>query len=316
MSLSTRRRRATHAGSWYDDSEDRLRRSLNRWLEHAASEGRAPPGSTVHAIIAPHAGYSYSGSTAAYAYTAINPRRFSRVIVLGPSHHVYLRDRCAVTDAHALDTPIGSLPVDREVVDGLLEMSDRRVRFVRMNMDMDEAEHSIEMHLPYIRRTFHGIDVKVVPIVVGALSEDTEREFGRVFAPWLGDGETFFVISSDFCHWGTRFRYTHVDREAQTIWQGIERLDREGMAIIESGDHSAFCRYQHRTENTICGRHPIGVFMSALANCTAHSGRAFATHFLRYKQSSRCLKMSDSSVSYASAIVYTGDSPQSSRRRN
>lgn len=307
---SSRRRRATHAGSWYEASEDRLGRSLRRWLENASTEARAPSGMTVHAVIAPHAGYSYSGSTAAYAYAALNPRRFSRVIVLGPSHHVYLRDRCAITDAHTLETPIGNLAVDREVVDGLLEHSDRKARFVRMGADMDEAEHSIEMHLPYLRHVFANTDVKIVPIVVGALSEDTEREFGRVFSPWLGDGETFFVISSDFCHWGTRFRYTRLDRIYNHIWQSIEHLDREGMSIIESGDHSAFCRYHQRTENTICGRHPIGVLMSALSHCSAHCDREFGTSFVRYKQSSRCMKMSDSSVSYASALVYTSDSPQ------
>lgn len=268
---------------------------------------------TVHAVIAPHAGFSYSGSTAAYAYSAVDVRRFSRVFVLGPSHHVYLRDRCAVSDAHSLETPLGELPVDRDVVDGLLDTDDRSARFVKMTTEMDEAEHSIEMHLPYIRHIFAGRDVKVVPIVVGSLSEEKERNFGRMLSAWIGDGETFFVISSDFCHWGSRFGYTRVDRTLQNIWQGIERLDREGMSCIESGDHSAFCNYQRRTENTVCGRHPIGVLMSALAYCQANTGRSFTTNFVRYKQSSRCESMTDSSVSYASGLIQTVASPSRGR---
>lgn len=365
MSSSTRRRRATHAGSWYDSSSVALQRSLSSWLQHAASNGdlQAPQGHTVHAIIAPHAGYSYSGPTAAYAYAAINAARFSRVFILGPSHHVYLRDRCAVTDAHVLDTPVGPLPVDRDVVDGLLQQgyrdsSDGRggggggsrgdsisgstnhnnntnshhhlnnhtnsnnntntrhqqqhdlddLTFVKMSLDMDEAEHSIEMHLPYVRQVFSSPDVKVVPIVVGALSEAKERQFGRALSSWLGDGETFFVVSSDFCHWGTRFRYTMRTHDLP-IWRSIERLDHEGMEIIEMGDHAEFCRYQYRTENTICGRHPIGVLMAALSACSAASDNhvRFHTKFVKYKQSSKCLKLSDSSVSYASALVYTPD---------
>lgn len=307
--MALRRRRATHADSWYDASKHTLRTSLTRWLTQAQSEVTPSPDATVHAVIAPHAGYAYSGPTAAYAYAAVNPTNFSRVVILGPSHHVYLKDRCAVSIADVLETPLGSLPVDREVIDGLLELSDRDARFVRMSCDMDEAEHSIEMHLPYIRHVFADVDVKVVPIVVGALSEAKERHFGRIFASWLGDGETFFVISSDFCHWGTRFRYTPVDADCSSIWKSIENMDREGMALIEAGHHDAFCRYQQRTQNTVCGRHPIGVFMSALAYCEAHADYRFVTRFVRYKQSSRCVNMSDSSVSYASAVVHTSDMP-------
>lgn len=293
-----RRRRATHAGSWYDARPDVLRRSLTTWL----SEARAANPSThpVHAVIAPHAGFSYSGSTAAYAYSAIDPSRFSRVFVLGPSHHVYLNDRCAVSDAHVLDTPLGELPVDRHVVERLVR---DHCRFVRMKPEMDEAEHSIEMHLPYIRHVFHQRNVMVVPIVVGSLSEEKERQFGAILSTWLGDGETLFVISSDFCHWGSRFGYTLVDRDAQSIWQSIENLDHEGMQLIERSDHAAFCSYQRRTENTVCGRHPIGVLITALTKCASSGSHHFTTRFVRYVQSSRCMSMSDSSVSYATALI-------------
>lgn len=323
---STRRRRATHAGSWYEARPERLRKSLTTWLSAAAAHGSLGVASSVspslsashpvYAVIAPHAGYSYSGKAAAYAYAAVDPRRFSRVFILGPSHHVYLADRCAVSDATTLETPLGDLPVDREVADGLLEHSDSSAKFVKMTSDMDAAEHSVEMHLPYIRHVFRDVDVKVVPIVVGSLSEERERSFGKILSSWLGDGETFFIISSDFCHWGTRFRYTRIDRQSQYIYQSIERLDHEGMDAIESGDHSAYCSYQARTENTVCGRHPIGVLMSALSYCSRHSGRTFTTRFVRYEQSSRCVSMSDSSVSYASALVQTsGTEGRSSRRQ-
>lgn len=286
-----------------------------------------PEGTTVHAIIAPHAGYSFSGSTAAYAYSNINTKKFSRIVILGPSHHVYLRNKCAVTNANILETPLGDLQVDRAVCDGLLD--DHRALFVNMNEDMDEAEHSIEMHLPYIKYIFdNNDDIKVVPVVIGSLSEDREKDFGRILSTWFGDGETFFIISSDFCHWGTRFRYTNIYNNnnnnittntnntnnnikngGMEIWQSIEELDKEGMSIIENGNHSEFCTYQRHTENTICGRHPIGVLMSALTYCSAYSNHIFTTCFVKYKQSSKCVKMSDSSVSYASALVYTSDSP-------
>lgn len=303
-------RRATHAGSWYDSSAESLRKSLRSAILHAQSElssQQISPSSdsAVHAIIAPHAGFSYSASTAAYAYAAIDPQRFSRVFVLGPSHHVYMKDTCALSNAHTLVTPLGDLQVDREVVDGLVSSEESSTRFIRMKMYNDEAEHSIEMHLPFIRLVFADVPIKVVPIVVGSLSEDKERAFGRVLSSWIGDGESFFVISSDFCHWGTRFGYTRIDDTSIPIWKSIEKLDREGMQRIESGNHASFCAYQHNTENTVCGRHPIGVLMSALTCCSSNSIQKFKTRFVRYDQSCRSLSMSDSSVSYASAIIQT-----------
>lgn len=96
---------------------------------------------------------------------------------------------------------------------------------------MDEAEHSMEMHLPYLAKVFHGyfIDsitwlafnvlycwllvtlsfcsypVKVVPILVGALNSENEAMFGKLLAKYVDDPKNFFSVSSDFCHWGTRY---------------------------------------------------------------------------------------------------------------
>jgi hypothetical protein len=76
----------------------------------------------------------------------------------------------------------------------------------------------------------------------------------------LEDEETFFVISSDFCHWGKRFGYTYHDPNVK-IHQSIEALDRKGMDIIESLDPQAFTDYIKKYKNTICGRFPIIVLL-------------------------------------------------------
>lgn len=88
-----------------------------------------------------------------------------------------------------------------------------------MSLQTDEDEHSIEMHLPYIRKTFEGqvdpnnlscfqtdrahtsLDIKIVPILVGAINYDKEVTYGQLLAPYLDRADTIFVISSDFCHW-------------------------------------------------------------------------------------------------------------------
>uniref|UniRef100_A0A7S2ZRM8 Protein MEMO1 n=1 Tax=Rhodosorus marinus TaxID=101924 RepID=A0A7S2ZRM8_9RHOD len=127
-------------GSWYSGDREHLTTQLAHWMQNAGDVGFQH---NLRAVIAPHAGYSYSGPTAGYAYAAIDPTKYDRVIVLGPSHHVYL-DHCCVTAQKYLETPVGTLKVDEEFntelkASGLFQSMDRSV---------DEDEHSIEMHLP------------------------------------------------------------------------------------------------------------------------------------------------------------------------
>ncbi|KAG6845806.1 hypothetical protein H0H87_003860 [Tephrocybe sp. NHM501043] len=164
-------------------------------------------------------------------------------------------------------------------------------QFESMSIKADEAEHSIEMHLPYVRRIFTGYlqDIKIIPIVVGAISKEVEASFGALLAPYLDREDTFCVVSSDFCHWGTRFSYTYyypqpspsetpaiklsrstAPTSAHPIHQSIRQLDHEAMDLLTLPPHSAgaaheaFAAYLAKTKNTICGRHPIGVLLGAM----------------------------------------------------
>ena len=108
-------RRASHAGSWYSNDRRTLSRQLAGWLAAAASASATEAPVVAKAVIAPHAGYSYSGPTAAFAYAHVPPSGVERVFVLGPSHHVAL-DGCALTKAAVLATPVGDLAVDTAIV--------------------------------------------------------------------------------------------------------------------------------------------------------------------------------------------------------
>ncbi|XP_041420378.1 protein MEMO1 isoform X3 [Xenopus laevis] len=176
--------------------------------------------------------------------------------------------------------------------------------FERMSLQTDEDEHSIEMHLPYIAKTMesHKDDVTIVPVLVGALSESKEQEFGKLFSKYLADPTNLFVISSDFCHWGQRFRYTYYDESQGEIYRSIENLDKMGMSIIEQLDPTYFSNYLKKYHNTICGRHPIGVLLSA-ATELQKNGVNMSFSFLNYAQSSQCRSWQDSSVSYAAGAL-------------
>eukprot|EP00959_Pyramimonas_sp_CCMP1952_P017303 367290-Pyramimonas_sp.AAC.3 len=128
-----------------------------------------------------------------------------------------------------------------------------------------------------------------------------EAHYGKLLSKYMNDPSNLFVISSDFCHWGERFSYTFYDKKCGPIHKSIEVLDKNGMEIIERKDITGFTSYLQEYGNTICGRHPIGVLLNVIQTC-ANSDK-MQVKFVRYEQSSRCKCMSDSSVSYASAVV-------------
>lgn len=285
-------REASHAGSWYPRSPSSLKAQLESYVADTDASKHSVTGCRL--IISPHAGYSYSGPTAAYGFKALDWTGVRRVFILGPSHHFYLKG-CALSQCSTYATPLGELKIDVDLIKTLHDSG----RFDKMSLDVDEDEHSIEMQLPFLRMVM-AEDVPVVPILVGNLSYDSEKAYGELLSPYLQDKQNLFVISSDFCHWGRRFSYSYKypTEQQQPIWKSIEMMDKEGMSIIETGSHKAFSEYLQRTKNTICGRHPIGVALAALESAQL-SGRF---KFLDYRQSNKVTSTSDGSVSYASGV--------------
>ena len=101
------------------------------------------------------------------------------------------------------------------------------------------------MHIPYIQKVFSdaGKDFKMVPLMVGDIPEAKYKEYAKVLLPLFLDERTVFVISSDFCHWGSRFRFTHQYEDEPVIHKSIERLDKNGMQLIENQSFNDFTRY-------------------------------------------------------------------------
>ena len=196
-----------------------------------------------------------------------------------------------------------------------------------MSTRTDEDEHSLEMHLPYIYHTLSHKSSSIaplIPILVGNTSRQTEKDFGELLAPYLADSRNLFVISSDFCHWGSRFGYTYYVPSSSAhvkdgsnlspsskvkdppIADSIGRLDQAAMDAIESGSHDAFLANLKDTENTVCGRHPIGVIMAAI-EVLKGEGKVESDkgvfQFVRYARNKDVHSPRESSVSYASAFA-------------
>lgn len=312
-------RRAQHSGSWYSSDSKSLNSSLSEFLSLAkasmTSRKEQVLRSIPRGIIAPHAGYSYSGPTAAYAYNALLESLElgwrGTIVVLHPSHHAYLSD-CAISNAHTIETPLGNLMVDSDLRQDLLKL--RSPHFSLMNQSVDEDEHSGEMQYPFMKKVIleSGIrsesQVRVLPIMVGSLTTQSEDLYGTALAKILARDDIFTIVSSDFCHWGSRFRYNPISARGYTKKDGnihdfIEWLDKLGMDSISSQEPGAFAMYMKEYSNTICGRHPIGVFLSAIRCNAQDEGQHHTIEFVKYAQSSKVKNANESSVSYASAIV-------------
>jgi MEMO1 family protein len=155
--------------------------------------------------------------------------------------------------------------------------------------------------------------------MVGNTDPSTEAHYGALLAPYLSDASNIFVISSDFCHWGSRFRYTYYQPpnsssgthlrsnskvpDEYPIFESIAAVDHESMDAVESGSHQKFLKQLKDTGNTVCGRHPIGVFMAAVEKADGLDGDKGRFKFVRYERSSLVQDISDSSVSYCSAFA-------------
>ncbi|KAI9689096.1 MAG: hypothetical protein M1822_000834 [Bathelium mastoideum] len=337
-------REASHAGSWYTSNKQQLSTQLDASLarvpssttpigpQSSSDDAVELPSPGCRAIIAPHAGYAYSGPAAAWAYKSLDLSNAKRIFLLGPSHHFYLTG-CALSECHEYATPLGNLRVDTETVSEL----QRTGKFDQMSLNVDEDEHSLEMHLPYIYKVLsNAFDTPsafppLVPILVGNTSPSAEAQYGAVLAPYLADPTSIFIISSDFAHWGTRFRYTYYEPSAsappislrssdrppkeRAIHESIKDVDFRCMGAVESGRRSEFLEVLQQTGNTVCGRHPIGVFMAAVEAWEAQQlqgggdGGAGGKdgkrrmRFVRYERSGEVASVKESSVSYASAFA-------------
>ncbi|KAF3987252.1 hypothetical protein FT663_04017 [Candidozyma haemuli var. vulneris] len=314
-------RPATHAGAWYTNDGGRLRTQIAKYFSAAAKITSPVAGARI--LVGPHAGYAYSGPRLAETFAAWDTSKVRRVFVLGPSHHVYFRQKAMVSRYSSYDTPLGPLPVDTEVCAKLCA-GGSAAPFGYMSSEVDDDEHSFEMHAPFIayRAQEDGVDVKIVPIMVSGLSPALREKIVEALAPYMEKEENTFVVSSDFCHWGRRFGYTeyvpgedldecdeYSDKRARApganaIWQSIEFLDRSAMAVAQKGSADAWDEYIEATGNTICGQKPLGIVLRLLEKTGGgSSGSGGGFKWLGYSQSSQVLKSNDSSVSYASGYV-------------
>jgi len=189
------------AGLFYPQSSEELGRTVD---ELVAASQEVPVEGRVKGVIAPHAGYIYSGPTAAAAFKALARDRdeIERVVILGPAHRVAFHG-VAAPGCDSFATPLGDVRVNGEAIAGLLAAG-----LVIESPDAHRDEHSLEVEIPYLQRLLGGFEI--IPLVVGlAVSDEVERVIEHL---WNGPS-TRFVISSDLSHYLTYEQARAVDQE-------------------------------------------------------------------------------------------------------
>jgi AmmeMemoRadiSam system protein B len=208
------------AGSFYPDDKETLLEMVNGYLDNVDIYTSTTP----KAIIAPHAGYMYSGQIAARAYKlfARGRDKIKTVILLGASHRVSF-DGIALSASDAFATPLGNTEIDHDTTDIL-----KNLPCTIISDGVHAEEHSLEVHLPFIQLCL-GENVKIVPALTGNVSPSEVADF--IESAWNSD-DTVVAVSSDLSHY---LPYDECKQADAKTTEAIENLD------INAIDHDCAC---------------------------------------------------------------------------
>ena len=233
-------RPAAVAGQFYPGDTKELDAAVQFYLSNASQKTGPVP----KAIIAPHAGFIYSGPMAAEAYATLQPARetITRVILLGPCHRVALQG-LGLPSVDSFQTPLGDIPIDKAAAAQILDLPQ-----VQIFDATHELEHSLEVHLPFLQVVLD--EFTLVPLVVGSASAE---QVAQVLDQLWGGPETAIVISSDLSHY--------------LEYGTAQQMDNNTSRAIENLDYADIGRDQ------ACGRIPI----SGLLALAKHRGMEVKT---------------------------------------
>ena len=226
------------AGTWYPGSPDELQQTVDDFLAHAEY---FPTDDELIALISPHAGYPYSGPTAAYAYRQLTHRKFDTVVLMGPSHYDDF-GAYAISASQYYATPLGAIELDHEFIDAL----SAQVSITRVIQD---REHSLEIQLPFLQRTLSHF--KLVPImmslpfyIVGKDARAPSQQLADALAALAKTRRVLFVASSDLSH--------------LSDYEAVKKFDARTEELLAAYDVPGLVRYMWQEhECRACGDAPI-----------------------------------------------------------
>ncbi len=268
-------RRSILAGSWYPGRPETLRGDIETYFRNVPE--REIPGRIV-GLVAPHAGYAYSGQVAAHAYKLIRNTPYEKVIVISPSHRMHF-DGVALWRGAGYETPLGVVPVDQDLAESLLQADGPVAEIPAAHA----GEHSLEIQLPFLQVALG--EFSFVPLVMGTQDERTCRRLAEVITGAVAGLRTLVVGSSDLSHF-------HSHSEAV-------RLDSVVLDHLKNFNPDGLLRDLARRSCEACGGGPAAATMMA-----ARALGAEQAELLKYANSGDVTGDRREVVGYASAVFY------------
>lgn len=228
------------AGSWYPGNASVLRQTIQQYLDNVPAptwKGK------LLGLIAPHAGYMYSGQVAAYAYRQIVGQRFDSVAVISPVHRDYVpMAGAALTAVEAYSTPLGRIPLNPDLVDRLADK-------IKLALLRSDAEHSLEIQLPFLQVVLDTFDL--LPVMMVDQSLEFCRQLGDALAKVIQESgrRVLLVASTDLSHFHS--------------YETAKRLDQVMLRYIEAYDVDGLAKALGRGATEACGGGPVMAVMLA-----------------------------------------------------
>jgi hypothetical protein len=254
-------RKAVFAGQFYEHNEQALDKQITECFEDKNGPGALPllkRSGKIQAIIAPHAGYQYSGPCAAWAYKEVAEAEFADIyVIIGPNHS----GSGNAISMQGYETPFGIARVDQEFAKLLLEKNSE----LKIDEEAHIQEHSIEVQIPFLQFSakdkmdnVHGL--KIVPIL---LSEIDYLKFGLDLKETILESEkkVVVIVSSDLTHYGHNYHYIPFSTDVK---KNIYERDQKAIDFIEQLNFDGFMGFIDETHGTVCGAFPIAVLLKSL----------------------------------------------------
>jgi len=226
------------AGLFYPSDSYKLRTDINNMLSTVESK---PFAKHIVGIVSPHAGYVYSGKTAAYGFNLLKNKNYDKVIIISPSHREYFVG-ASIFNGDAYETPLGVVEIDKELAQKIIEGS----KTIFFGMEGHRQEHAIEVQIPFLQTVL--TDFKIVPIVMGDQGEVFVDDLANQIAKAVDD-KTLIVASSDLSHFYSKQKAFELD---SIVAKHISDFDYEK---LQNDLNSRKCE--------ACGGGPIVVLMKA-----------------------------------------------------
>ncbi len=278
------------AGMFYEDGFDELDKQIRRCFEDGP--GSMPVSNRskqIKSIIAPHAGYAFSGKAQAWAYKEIGEAETPDVYVILGTNHSGISGTC--TTLEDFEMPFGKVRIDKEFAKSMIGKS------INENKEAHSKEHSIEVQLPFLQFVNKEKldELRIVPIVVKH-GEDYERLAKDIVNTARQLGRKIMIIaSSDFTHYGISYAYVPF---TDNVRENLHKMDRKAISFLEKMDAFSFIEYVETNGMTVCGAYAVAAAVEAAKMLEAKKGK-----LLRYYTSGDVTGNYGNSVGYG-AIVF------------